>query len=158
MTSLWGSRAILSALLLAPAAATAQTVPELGVIGAVTGSDPALVAVGAYGALRTSLRTRASIAGMLGASGGDAAWRAELLMHFLLSPTRERGVGAYGAGGIGVVGGPADQGYVVLTLGLESRPAAPSGWFLEAGVGGGARVAAGYRWRRFPAGWAGLDK
>ena len=38
---------------------------------------------------------------------------------------------------------------VVLTLGLEARPAARDGWFVEAGVGGGARLAAGYRWRRF---------
>lgn len=151
MTSFWISGMILAALPLVPAAVRAQTVPELGVIAEATASDPALVAAGGYGALRTSLRTRASIAGMLGASAGEAAWRAELLMHFLLSPTRERGVGAYGAGGIGVVGGPVDRSYVVLTLGVESRPAAPSGWFLEAGVGGGARVAAGYRWRRFPA-------
>ena len=156
MTSFWGSGTMLMALLFAPAPARAQAVREVGAIGAVTASDPALVAAGAYGALRTSLRTRASLAGMLGASGGDAAWRAELLMHFLLSPARERGVGAYGAGGIGLVGGPVDRSYIVLTLGLESRPAAPSGWFLEAGVGGGARVAAGHRWRRFPAGWRGL--
>jgi hypothetical protein len=155
MTSFWVSGTILTALLLVPAAARAQTVPELGVVAAATASDPALVAAGAYGALRTSLRTRASVAGLLGASDGDAAWRAELLMHFLLSPTRERGVGAYGAGGVGVVGGPVDRGYVVLTLGVESRPAAPSGWFLEAGVGGGARLAAGYRWRRFPVGGRG---
>lgn len=156
MTSFWTSGTILGALLLAPAAAGAQAVREFGVIGAATASDPALVAAGVYGALRTSLRTRGSIAGMLGASEGEAAWRAELLMHFLLSPTRERGVGAYGAGGIGVVGGPADRSYVVLTIGIESRPAAPSGWFVEAGVGGGARAAAGYRWRRFPAGWPGF--
>ena len=156
MTSFWVSGTILTALLLTPAVVRAQTVPELGVIGAATASDPALAAAGVYGALRTSLRTRVSIAGMLGASDGEAAWRAELLMHFLLSPTRERGVGAYGAGGIGLVGGPVDRSYVVLTLGLEARPASPSGWFLEAGVGGGARVAAGYRWRRFPAGWQGL--
>lgn len=156
MTSCWVSGTILTTLLLAPAAVRAQSVPELGVIGTATASDPALVAAGVYGALRTSLRTRASAAAMLGASGGDAAWRAELLLHFLLSPARERGVGAYGAGGIGWVGGPADRGYLALTLGLESRPAAPSGWFLEAGVGGGARVAAGYRWRWFPAGWQGF--
>jgi hypothetical protein len=53
----------------------------------------------------------------------------------------------YGAGGVAVVGGPVEQGYLVLTLGLEDRPAARAGWFVEAGVGGGARLAAGYRWR-----------
>lgn len=155
MRSSWSSGTILATLLLAPATVCAQAVPEFGVVAAATASDPALAAAGAYGALRTSLRTRASIAGMLGVSGGEAVGRAELLMHFLLSPTRVRGVGAYGAGGLGLVGGPVDRGYVVLTLGVESRPGAPSGWFLEAGVGGGARIAAGYRWRRFPAGWGG---
>jgi hypothetical protein len=54
------------------------------------------------------------------------------------------------------VGGPVDQGYVVVTLGVEARPGAPSGWFVEAGVGGGARLAMGYRWRRLPAGWQGF--
>jgi len=80
----------------------------------------------------------------------------ELLVHFLLNPTRRTGAGVYGAGGVAVVGGPVDQGYVVVTLGVESRPGAPSGWFVEAGVGGGARLAMGYRWRRLPAGWQGF--
>ena len=38
----------------------------------------------------------------------------------------------------------------MVTLGLEERPAARAGWFVEAGVGGGARLALGYRWRRMP--------
>jgi hypothetical protein len=62
-------------------------------------------------------------------------------------------VGAYLAGGVAAVGGPADRGYLVLAAGIEDRPGARSGWFLEAGVGGGARLAAGYRWRWFPDWW-----
>jgi hypothetical protein len=57
----------------------------------------------------------------------------------------------YGAGGVALAEGPVDQGYVVVTLGIEGRPGGRSGWFAEAGVGGGARLAVGYRWRRFPA-------
>jgi hypothetical protein len=34
-----------------------------------------------------------------------------------------------------------------------SRPGAAWGWFVEAGVGGGARLSAGYRWRWFPNWW-----
>jgi hypothetical protein len=64
-------------------------------------------------------------------------------------------VGLYGAGGVAVAGGAVDQGYMVVTLGLEARPGARSGWFVEAGVGGGARLAAGYRWRHPAAGWPG---
>ena len=54
------------------------------------------------------------------------------------------------AGGVAAVGGPVDEGYLVLALGLEGRPGGPDGWFVEAGVGGGARLAAGWRWRQWP--------
>ncbi|HET6579825.1 MAG TPA: hypothetical protein VFG66_16000 [Gemmatimonadales bacterium] len=158
MGSRWASVAgvWLAGLVVSPGTAVAQAVPELGVIAMATASDPAIVAAGAYGGLRTSLRTRVSAALLAGVSDGEAAWRGELLAHFLLNPTRLRGVGVYGAGGIALVGGPVDRSYIVLTLGVEARPAASSGWFVEAGVGGGARLAAGYRWRRFPARWRGF--
>jgi hypothetical protein len=133
--------------------AAAQGAREFGVAGVVTASDPALMVGGGYAALRTSRRTRVSVGAGLGASDGHTAWRGELLAHFLLNPARRRGAGVYGAGGLAVVGGPVDQGYLVLTLGLEARPGARSGWFVEAGVGGGARLAAGLRWRRFRSGW-----
>ncbi len=45
--------------------------------------------------------------------------------------------------------GVEDQGYIVLTLGVESRPGSGGGWFVEGGVGGGVRLAGGYRWRLF---------
>ena len=159
MGSRWASpawtplAAALVATLVAGRPAAAQQVRELGVMGIATASDPALVVGGVYGALRTSLRTRVSAAAGIGASDGRAAWRGELLAHFLLSPTRRDGAGFYGAGGVAIVGGPVKQGYLVLALGLEARPGARSGWFVEAGVGGGARLAAGYRWRRLPPGW-----
>ena len=157
MGSRWASLAVLLAALVATARpAAAQQVKELGLEGIVTASDPGLVVGGVYGALRTSLRTRISAAAALGASDGESAWRGELLAHFLLSPTRRQGVGLYGAGGVAVVGGRVDQGYLVVTLGLESRPGMPSGWFVEAGVGGGARLAGGYRWRWLPPGWLGM--
>lgn len=130
---------------------SAQRVTELGVQGIATAADPAVAVVGVYAGLRTSLRTRVSATLAAGVSDGEAAWRAELLAHFLLNPARERGVGVYGAGGIAVVGGVVDQGYIVVTVGIEARPGARSGWFAEGGVGGGARLAAGYRWRRMPA-------
>jgi hypothetical protein len=133
--------------------AAAQQITELGVMGIATASDPALVVASAYGAIRTSRRTRISAGLGLGASDGRAAGRGELLAHFLLNPTRRSGVGIYGAGGVAAVGGPVDQGYLVLTLGLEARPGGRSGWFVEAGVGGGVRLAAGVRWRHRPLGW-----
>jgi hypothetical protein len=159
MGSRWASAAggalLPAVLLLAVRPAAAQRAMELGVVAIGTAADPALLVAGITGALRTSRRTRVSAAVGAGASGGDAAWRGELLAHFLLAPTRRSGAGVYGAGGVAVVGGPVDQGYLVLALGLEGRPGARAGWFVEAGVGGGARVALGYRWRRLPAGWPG---
>jgi hypothetical protein len=144
--------AVLLALSARARPASAQRILELGVQGIATAADPAVGVAGVYGAIRTSFRTRVSASVGAGVSDGAAAWRGELLAHFLLNPTRLRGAGVYGAGGVAVAGGPVDQGYVVLTLGIEGRPGARSGWFAEAGVGGGARLALGYRWRRVPPG------
>jgi hypothetical protein len=156
--SRWAAARALGALLAAAVGATpaaAQQVVEFGLAGIVTGSDPALAVAGGYGGIRTSRRTRLAASLGAGLSDGRAAWRGELTAHFLLNPTRRQGVGAYGAGGVAVVGGPVEQGYLVLALGLEARPGARAGWFVEAGVGGGARLALGFRWRRWPAGWVG---
>jgi hypothetical protein len=145
--SAWADGWAVALLLTAPPLA-AQQVREVGLQATTTASDPALLIGGVYAALRTSLRTRVSVAAGAGSSGGDAAWRGELLAHFLLNPDRQRGAALYGAGGLAVVGGPVDEGYLVLTLGLEASPGGRTGWFVEGGVGGGARLAAGYRWRK----------
>jgi hypothetical protein len=150
----WGVALAAAVAVLVPArSVSAQQVRELGVEAIATASDPALVVAGGYAALRTTLRTRVSLAAAAGETDGSAAGRGELLVHFLLNPTRLSGAGAYVAGGVAGIVGPTDQGYVVVTLGLEGAPGRRSGWFLEAGVGGGARLAGGWRWRRFPAGW-----
>jgi hypothetical protein len=141
------------AALAAATPAGAQQVKELGIQITGTLSDPALAAGGVYGAWRPSSRARISAALGLGRSDGETAWRGELLGHFLLAPDRKRSPGAYLAGGLAVVGGPVDQGYLVLAVGIEDRPGGVSGWFVEGGVGGGARVSAGYRWRWFPGWW-----
>lgn len=125
----------------------AQQGRELGIQAIGTASDPALAVVGGYGGLRISRRVRLSAGAGLGGSDGQTAWRGELLAHFLLSPGARSGVGGYAAGGVAAVDGVEDEGYLVLTVGIESRPGGRSGWFVEAGVGGGARLAAGYRWR-----------
>jgi hypothetical protein len=143
-----------AALAAAAPPARAQQVRELGIQAIGTLSDPALAVGGAYAAWRPARRARISAALGVGGSGGEAAWRGELLGHFLLAPTRREGSGVYLAGGVAAVGGRVDQGYLVLALGVESRPGGPSGWFAEAGVGGGARLSAGYRWRWFPRWWS----
>ncbi|HEY9504391.1 MAG TPA: hypothetical protein VIQ27_00355 [Gemmatimonadales bacterium] len=131
----------------------AQQVSELGIQAIGTLSDPALAVGGLYAGWRPARRARVSASLGLGGSSGEVAWRGELLGHFLLAPTRREGVGGYLAAGVAAVGGPTDQGYLVLALGVESRPGGSSGWFAEAGVGGGARISAGWRWRWFPRWW-----
>jgi hypothetical protein len=144
----WPSLAA-AALVAAPAAAGAQQVKELGLQAVGAASDPGFLGAGGYGAWRPSRRARISATAAVGSMDGETAWRGEVLAHFLLAPRATRGLGVYGAGGVAVVGGPADEGYVVLTLGVETRPGTRSGWFAEAGVGGGARAAVGFRRRWF---------
>jgi hypothetical protein len=125
----------------------AQQAREAGVQAVGTPSDPVLAVAGLYGALRTSTRTRLSAALGAGVSSGEMAVRGELLGHFLLSPNKLEGPGLYFAGGVAGVAGLVDRGYLVMTLGLENRPGSAGGWAAELGVGGGVRLALGYRWR-----------
>jgi len=138
---------LLAGTVMGVAPLAAQQGTELGVQAVVTASDPALAVTGVYGALRTSVRTRLSAAAAAGISSGELAFRGEVLGHFLLSPNKREGPGFYFAGGVAAVEGPVDRGYLVLTVGLEDRPGAGSGWGVELGVGGGLRVLLGYRWR-----------
>ena len=128
----------------------AQTVTELGVHTLMTTAAPTLAVGGLYAAVRPSQRLRVALTIGAGTARGDAAARGELLGHFLLNPSAVGGVGAYTGGGIAGVVGAKDEGYVVLLIGVEARPARTSGWALEAGIGGGLRIAVGYRWRRHP--------
>lgn len=135
--------------LLAAAPLRAQQVLELGPQLTGTASDPVLGVGGMYAGMRISSRIRLAATAGVGAVGetGDAAGRGELLAHFLLNPRERRGAGLYGGGGVAGVGGPVDRGYIVLLVGVESRPGAAAGWAVEAGIGGGARVSVGWRWR-----------
>jgi hypothetical protein len=152
MGSPWGRLLVAATLAAAPPAA-AQRVTELGVQATATLSDPALVVAGVTGGVRLSERGRLSLGLGAGVSDGMAAWRGEALGHFLLAPRRRTGAAVYAAAGVAAVGGPVDRGYLVLALGLEAAPGAGSGWFVEAGAGGGVRLTAGWRWRWFPDWW-----
>lgn len=152
MGSRWRSGLAAIVILLTGPPLAAQQGKELGLQAIGTASDPALGIAAVYGAIRTSLRTRVSASAGMGVSRSQAAWRGELLLHLLMSPTARRGVGVYAASGVAAVGGPVERGYIVLTLGAEQHSGQRTGWFVEAGIGGGARVAAGYRWR-----WLGVE-
>ena len=147
MRSGWTSLLAAAAAVCAVPAA-AQRVTELGLHAAVTTAAPVLATAGLYGAVRASQRLRIAATAAAGVARGRAAARGELAGHFLLSPTRRRGAGPYAGAGIAGVLGAADDGYLMLLLGIEGHPGATAGWALELGLGGGIRLAAGYRWRR----------
>lgn len=109
--------------------------------------EPEVFTGGVYAAIRTARRARLAINAGAGIAADEFAMRGELLGHFLLNPASTRRPGVYAGGGIAAVAGPEEQGYVVLLVGVEGSPGGRSGWALEAGLGGGVRVGASWRWR-----------
>jgi len=154
MTSRWAEALLLSAALAAPLAAQAGSVREVGAAAVVTAANPAIYTAGLTAGLRPSSRARVALYAGGGVDGdGRGVGRAELLGEFLLNP-RSVHMGIYAGGGLaGVFADGADNGYLVLLVGIEARPGGRGGWYAEVGVGGGARVSAGYRWRKLPPGW-----
>ena len=142
-----------SVLLLAalPVAARAQGWHEGQVWGVALSSRPAVFGAGLGLSWRDRGRTRIGVALAAGASDdGRAAGRLEAAWHFMLDPLRTHGVAVYGGGGIaltGVVHGPV-RPFLQAVIGAETGPGARHGIFVEAGFGGGARLAAGMRWRK----------
>ena len=122
---------------------------EVGIQGLTLLQRPEWWGGALAGAYRPGGKARISLTLGAGRTGGRWSGRGELLAHLLLAPARQSGVGVYGFGGIAGAAGPRDQGFLVLGLGVERAPARYSGWMLEAGVGGGLRLAAGWRWRKF---------
>ena len=140
----------LAGLALVPGRAAAQGWREVQVWGVALASQPAVFAGGLGFASRDAGRTRISAALAAGAGDdGRAAGRLEVAWHFLLDPARRKGLGIYGGAGVAV--SVIERGnlrpWVLLVLGAETSPGAKHGVFVEAGLGGGARVAAGLRFR-----------
>jgi hypothetical protein len=68
------------------------------------------------------------------------------MVTYHLPPTRVERPGVYAGGGVAAEAQPDDfRGLVLLVLGVEARPWGGGGWFAEVGVGGGVRLALGYR-------------
>jgi hypothetical protein len=100
-------------------------------------------------ALRTNGRMRVGVVLNAGDLEGNLAVRPELLGSFHLNPFKRQGVSPYAGGGVAAVLSDGNsREYIVAFLGLESRPGRSFGWFVEAGLGGGARLAAGVQFRR----------
>ena len=125
-------------------------VREVQAWGVAVASVPALYAAGVGLAWRDDQRTRIAPALALGALGdGRFGARAELAIHFLLDPYKRSGAAIYGGGGLSAaVAGGRVTPYALLVLGAENAPGGAGGSFVELGVGGGVRLAIGYRWRK----------
>ncbi len=135
----------LGLLAASPASAQAPRGAEFGLAGTLLLAEPGFAGGGALVALRDG-RLRLQVTVLTGDAGGWAG-RAEAAGHYLVTPARMGGAGLYGLAGLALEAGPHEAGYLLLGLGLEGSPGGRHGWWVEAGVGGGARIAAGWRWR-----------
>ncbi|MBI2072841.1 MAG: hypothetical protein HYW06_05890 [Gemmatimonadetes bacterium] len=134
-----------------PGAAQAQREREWRVqaLGTVAPAAEAFVGGGLGLILRARSRLGFGLTAALGTRDGNLAGRGEVFLSFVLDPFRQRGVAPYAAGGVAVVSDRiATSEYLVATLGLAANPARRTGWFVEAGVGGGLRLAVGLALRR----------
>ena len=154
MTSRWAEILVAAALAAAPGALTAQGVREFGLQATAAVARESFVGGGAAVAWRPSSRSRLALTANPGVAGAAFALRGEASLQFLLDPFTARRLGFYGGAGLAAETGRTGEGYLLLLLGIESRPGASSGWAVDVGVGGGVRMSVGWRWRRFPPGWS----
>jgi len=120
---------------------------EAGIEAVTAWAHPAFAGGGASLGIRPGGGTRLVLNLMPGVQRSRLAGRGELLGQLMLTPSRAHGVGIYGLAGVAGEVGRRDVGWLVLGLGVERAPAAGSGWHFEAGIGGGMRLSAGWRWR-----------
>lgn len=106
---------------------------------------------------RPSGESRIALAFAGGTAGERVAARAQLTIQLLVNASARSGAGIYAGVGTAVTArrGAPGQGYLAVLLGLEGSPGRRQGWFVEGGLAGGVRAAAGWRLRRFPTWWRG---
>jgi hypothetical protein len=150
--------ALLLFLSVLPGAAAAQrqlTAWELGVggIAALAARDFFGAAVGVSRRPGGQARLGVSVAG--GVLEDRAALRLEATAQLVVTPTSRGGISPYAGLGVAWQGADGVPGaaYFMALLGVEAAPGRRFGWYTEGGVGGGARLAVGVRWRWFPGWW-----
>lgn len=151
-----GVRALLAlASWTVPLAAQGQgVVVEWGAHSTVTvASDTFGLVAGPRVGFRSVGGTRLALSLGAGIRGDRATGRGTVALEYVLTPRAAGRTSVYVGGGlVGVVGG-GRGGYLMAYAGLERSPGLPSGWAVEAGLGGGFRIRAAYHWRHFPRGW-----
>jgi hypothetical protein len=127
------------------ASASSQSVrPSVGGGAMVVASNPIFLGGGPFLSLPLDRQLRLRTQAMLGTQGRSTAARAELALEAVLDPGA-RGWTGFGVLGVAATSGRAGVGSILVAVGAEWRPAARTGWRLEAGVGGGVRLAVGFR-------------
>lgn len=142
-------------LALKDSAAQGLTATEFGVGGLAVLARRDFVGGTIGVARRVGNQTRLGVAVAGGGREGYQAMRLEATVQFLVTPAARGGAGLYGGAGLAWAGSDdaPGAGFLVALLGLEAVPGRRSGWYVEVGVAGGVRAAAGWRWRRFPGWW-----
>jgi hypothetical protein len=143
-----------------PAGAQRLTATEVGLGAAVAAARYTFAGVEAGLAYRPGGQSRVALAVAAGTAAGRTAGRAQLTLQFLVTPAARRGVGLYAGLGAALAARQrsAGAGFVAVLVGLEGAQGRRRGWqnwYLELGLGGGVRAAAGWRVRSFPSWWRG---
>ena len=131
------------------------TATELSVGGAAVMARHTFAGAELGIARRPGTETRIAVALAGGSDDGHAAGRAQLTLQLLVNPTARNGMGLFAGLGAACSGrrGSAGKGWLAVLLGLEAAPGRRNSWYVELGLAGGARVAAGWRLRKFPVWW-----
>ena len=105
-------------------------------------------------------RIALALAGGSAPPGERAAARAQVTIQLLVNSAARAGVGIYAGVGAAFLArrDSPGQGYLAVLLGVEGAPGRPQSWFVEGGLGGGARAAGGWRLRWFPRWWTGRGR
>lgn len=148
-----------SALALTAAAGVARaqglTATEWSVGGTMVAARRTFLGAGVEVAHRPGGQMRAALAAAAGARDGAAALRIDAMAQFVVTPSARTGVTLSGGLGLAYAGARKTRGaaWATAQLGAEAAAGRRRAWFVELGLGGGLRVAAGWRWRRFPSWW-----
>jgi hypothetical protein len=129
----------------------AQRAWEWQALAVATVADTSFFGGGLGLGYRTDGRMRLDILASVGDRADRIAFRPEAVLSFHLNPYKREGVSPYAAAGVAfVINQGNNEQYLLASLGLEWRPGRNWGWFLEAGFGGGVRIAGGVQLRKRP--------
>jgi len=151
---------VAAALCLAPAAHAQQlTATELSAGAATVLARRSFIGGELGFARRPSGQSRVALTVAGGTAANRPAARVQMTWQFLVSPAARRGTGLYA--GLGAAYAARREspgaGFLTVVLGLEAAPGrarGPQNWYVELGLAGGVRVAAGWRLRWFPSWWS----